>query len=202
MAAAGDDYTDKEMFAVVPQDAYSIKVGIGLSKARLNLDTVLEFGTLLKELPGGQSVCGAWSIAGLPRLTGFRTTHFGAPWVICSVSFRSSESILGSFSLAWFILPQACMTVVWSRPPRWPPISPRLCRVRFLAKYMQIWRGSVMLWLRYLLCKSARRTSKWFVTTSMMSVMLMCLTDASICPSIAVRANSASIGRPVVVATA
>jgi len=52
--AAGDDYTDEEMFAVMPQDAYSIKVGIGISKARFNVDTVLEFRKLLEELVGGQ----------------------------------------------------------------------------------------------------------------------------------------------------
>jgi trehalose 6-phosphate synthase/phosphatase len=59
LAAAGDDYTDEEMFATMPQDAYSIKGGIGISKAPFNVDTVLDFGTLLKKLPGGQSVCGA-----------------------------------------------------------------------------------------------------------------------------------------------
>jgi trehalose 6-phosphate synthase/phosphatase len=48
--AAGDDYTDEEMFAVMPPKAYSIKVGIGISKARFNVDTVLEFRTLLQEL--------------------------------------------------------------------------------------------------------------------------------------------------------
>ena len=50
ITAAGDDYTDEEMFAVMPPEAYSIKVGIGISKARFNVDTVLEFRTLLKEL--------------------------------------------------------------------------------------------------------------------------------------------------------
>ena len=49
---AGDDYTDEEMFAVMPQDAYSIKVGIGISKARFNVDNVVEFRTLLRELLG------------------------------------------------------------------------------------------------------------------------------------------------------
>ena len=50
ITAAGDDYTDEEMFAVTPPEAYSIKVGIGISKARFNVDTVLEFRTLLQEL--------------------------------------------------------------------------------------------------------------------------------------------------------
>jgi trehalose 6-phosphate synthase/phosphatase len=48
--AGGDDYTDEEMFAVMPQSAYSIKVGIGISKARFNVDTVFEFRTLLEGL--------------------------------------------------------------------------------------------------------------------------------------------------------
>jgi len=50
--AAGDDYTDEEMFAVMPHNAYSIKVGIGISKARFNVDTVVEFRTLLEKLLG------------------------------------------------------------------------------------------------------------------------------------------------------
>jgi len=50
--AAGDDYTDEEMFAVMPQEAYSIKVGFSISKARFNLDTVHEIRLLLKELAG------------------------------------------------------------------------------------------------------------------------------------------------------
>lgn len=54
---AGDDYTDEEMFAVMPQDAYSIKVGIGISKARFNVDTVVEFRTLLEGLLGDSYVC-------------------------------------------------------------------------------------------------------------------------------------------------
>jgi len=50
--AAGDDYTDEEMFAVLPDEAYSIKVGIGVSKARYNVDSVREVRSLLKELAG------------------------------------------------------------------------------------------------------------------------------------------------------
>ena len=53
VAAAGDDYTDEEMFAVMPKDAYSIRVGIGISKARFNVDTVSEFRALLEELLAG-----------------------------------------------------------------------------------------------------------------------------------------------------
>lgn len=51
--AAGDDYTDEELFAAMPKNAYSIKIGIGISKARFNLDSVPEFRLLLNELLGG-----------------------------------------------------------------------------------------------------------------------------------------------------
>jgi trehalose 6-phosphate synthase/phosphatase len=50
--AAGDDYTDEEMFAVMPEDAYSIKVGSSMSKSRYNVETVGEVRQLLKELSG------------------------------------------------------------------------------------------------------------------------------------------------------
>jgi len=49
---AGDDYTDEEMFTVLPEMAYSIKVGISASKARFNVDSVSEIRLLLKELAG------------------------------------------------------------------------------------------------------------------------------------------------------
>jgi trehalose 6-phosphate synthase/phosphatase len=48
--AAGDDYTDEDLFAVLPADAYSIKVGYSISKARFNLDSVYELRLLLEEL--------------------------------------------------------------------------------------------------------------------------------------------------------
>ena len=48
--AAGDDYTDEDLFAVLPENAYSIKVGHSISKARFNLDSVYEFRLLLEEL--------------------------------------------------------------------------------------------------------------------------------------------------------
>ena len=50
--AAGDDYTDEEMFAVLGEQAYSIKVGSSASKARFNVDSVQEIRLLLKELAG------------------------------------------------------------------------------------------------------------------------------------------------------
>ncbi|MGB2809757.1 MAG: bifunctional alpha,alpha-trehalose-phosphate synthase (UDP-forming)/trehalose-phosphatase [Sedimentisphaerales bacterium] len=48
--AAGDDYTDEDMFSILPENAYSIKVGYGISKARFNLDSVNELRGLLEEL--------------------------------------------------------------------------------------------------------------------------------------------------------
>jgi trehalose 6-phosphate synthase/phosphatase len=50
--AAGDDYTDEEMFSVLPEQAYSIKVGFAASKARFNVDNVEDIRTLLKRLTG------------------------------------------------------------------------------------------------------------------------------------------------------
>ncbi len=50
--AAGDDYTDEEMFAVLPDKAYSIKAGSDISKARFNVDTVAEVRALLRQLSG------------------------------------------------------------------------------------------------------------------------------------------------------
>jgi trehalose 6-phosphate synthase/phosphatase len=48
--AAGDDYTDEEMFSTLPDTAYSLKVGMGISKARFNVETIQEIRLLLKEL--------------------------------------------------------------------------------------------------------------------------------------------------------
>jgi len=48
--AAGDDYTDEDMFSILPESTYSIKVGYGISKARFNLDSVYELRSLLEEL--------------------------------------------------------------------------------------------------------------------------------------------------------
>jgi len=48
--AAGDDYTDEDMFSILPGNAYSIKIGYGISKARFSLDTVDELRLLLEQL--------------------------------------------------------------------------------------------------------------------------------------------------------
>jgi trehalose 6-phosphate synthase/phosphatase len=50
LLAAGDDYTDEEMFTVLPDGAYSIKVGFGASKARFNVENVKQMRLLLVEL--------------------------------------------------------------------------------------------------------------------------------------------------------
>jgi trehalose 6-phosphate synthase/phosphatase len=52
LLAAGDDYTDEEMFRALPQGAYSIKVGLSISNARFQVDTLDEMRLLLKELAG------------------------------------------------------------------------------------------------------------------------------------------------------
>jgi trehalose 6-phosphate synthase/phosphatase len=48
--AAGDDYTDEDLFAVLPESAYSIRVGHGISKARFNLDSVDDLRLLIEQL--------------------------------------------------------------------------------------------------------------------------------------------------------
>jgi trehalose 6-phosphate synthase/phosphatase len=50
LLAAGDDYTDEEMFRALPKGAYSIKVGLSISNARFQVDTLNEIRLLLKEL--------------------------------------------------------------------------------------------------------------------------------------------------------
>jgi len=49
---AGDDYTDEEMFSVLPDDAYSIKVGFTASIARFNVDSARDIRMLIKRLLG------------------------------------------------------------------------------------------------------------------------------------------------------
>jgi len=50
LLAAGDDYTDEEMFQALPDEAYSIKVGLSISNARFQVNTMNEIRLLLKEL--------------------------------------------------------------------------------------------------------------------------------------------------------
>lgn len=48
--AIGDDHTDEDVFEVLPERAYSIKVGLGPSLARFNLRSSGDVVSLLKEL--------------------------------------------------------------------------------------------------------------------------------------------------------
>jgi trehalose 6-phosphate synthase/phosphatase len=50
LLAVGDDRTDEEMFAVLPPDAYSLKVGDEPSRARFALASVTEVRQLIKDL--------------------------------------------------------------------------------------------------------------------------------------------------------
>jgi trehalose 6-phosphate synthase/phosphatase len=48
--AIGDDWTDEDAFAVLPESAYSIKVGSFPSRARFNVDSIKDVRSLLKQL--------------------------------------------------------------------------------------------------------------------------------------------------------
>jgi trehalose 6-phosphate synthase/phosphatase len=48
--AAGDDVTDEDLFSVLPEGAYSIKIGFGPSKAEFDLSSSEEMLSLLREL--------------------------------------------------------------------------------------------------------------------------------------------------------
>ncbi len=48
--AIGDDWTDEEIFEVLPEWAYSIKVGLTASKAKFNIPSYIEVRALLKKM--------------------------------------------------------------------------------------------------------------------------------------------------------
>jgi trehalose 6-phosphate synthase/phosphatase len=48
--AVGDDRTDEDLFYVLPDSAYSIKVGVGPTRARYNLDNVAAVRSLLQRM--------------------------------------------------------------------------------------------------------------------------------------------------------
>lgn len=50
LLALGDDWTDEDLFSVLPKDAYSIRVGLHLSKARFNLPSIEDVHSLLYRL--------------------------------------------------------------------------------------------------------------------------------------------------------
>jgi trehalose 6-phosphate synthase/phosphatase len=47
---AGDDYTDEDMFEVLPENAYSIKVGLRETRARFQVPSVEKLRDILKTL--------------------------------------------------------------------------------------------------------------------------------------------------------
>jgi trehalose 6-phosphate synthase/phosphatase len=48
--AIGDDTSDEDIFAVLPDTAYSLKVGYNPSQAKFNLESVVETNNLLKKM--------------------------------------------------------------------------------------------------------------------------------------------------------
>jgi trehalose 6-phosphate synthase/phosphatase len=48
--ALGDDWTDEDLFAVLPQEAYSVKIGFGSTKARFFLDSPQSCRNFLNDL--------------------------------------------------------------------------------------------------------------------------------------------------------
>ncbi|MFC1616614.1 bifunctional alpha,alpha-trehalose-phosphate synthase (UDP-forming)/trehalose-phosphatase [Candidatus Margulisiibacteriota bacterium] len=50
MMAIGDDWTDEDLFTIMPDNAYSIKVGYGYTNAKYNIANVQEVRTLLKDI--------------------------------------------------------------------------------------------------------------------------------------------------------
>ena len=48
--AVGDDYTDEDLFNALPEEAYSIKVGLAPSRAKLRFKTQSEVMPFLKEI--------------------------------------------------------------------------------------------------------------------------------------------------------
>ncbi len=55
--AAGDDFTDEEVFSVLPEDAYSIRVNLTSSRAKYNVESYADIRTLVGDLTeiGGES---------------------------------------------------------------------------------------------------------------------------------------------------
>mgnify|MGYP001767158722 FL=1 len=47
--AAGDDWTDEELFAALPKGTFSVKVGTQISKARYNVNVYSDIRSLLNE---------------------------------------------------------------------------------------------------------------------------------------------------------
>jgi len=69
--ATGDDWTDEDIFAVLPETAYSIKVGLNPSQARFNLSSPKEVLSLLRDLAQARNL-------------GASTTAFSKMWYTTS----------------------------------------------------------------------------------------------------------------------
>ncbi|GAB4274575.1 MAG: bifunctional alpha,alpha-trehalose-phosphate synthase (UDP-forming)/trehalose-phosphatase [Coriobacteriia bacterium] len=54
--AAGDDWTDEDLFSALPEDAFSVRVGTAPSQARWNVETAEELRGLLERLANDQGV--------------------------------------------------------------------------------------------------------------------------------------------------
>jgi trehalose 6-phosphate synthase/phosphatase len=48
--ALGDDHTDEDMFAAIPADQWTVKVGMGISSARFSLPNSADVQQLLQDL--------------------------------------------------------------------------------------------------------------------------------------------------------
>ena len=60
--------------------------------------------------------------------------------IICIKTLISSSNLFDS-DLSWSTFLTAWITVVWSRPPNFLPISGNYLEVNFFDKYIAIWRG-------------------------------------------------------------
>ena len=59
----------------------------------------------------------------------------------CSVSRRTVSKASGSSAIRSAVRRQACITVVWLRPPNARPIAGSVWSVSSRARYMATWRG-------------------------------------------------------------
>ncbi len=57
--AAGDDWTDEDLYKVLPETAYSIRIGMTQSYARFNLHNYAEVIELIRELAIGSQSSGS-----------------------------------------------------------------------------------------------------------------------------------------------
>ncbi|RLG43274.1 MAG: hypothetical protein DRN78_02040 [Thermoproteota archaeon] len=53
--AIGDDLTDEDIFTALPDTAYSIKVGLGLTRAKFYVESIADVRSLLSKLERGNN---------------------------------------------------------------------------------------------------------------------------------------------------